>query len=368
MKRTKSHARKITHSLIAITICLLTLFSTMCMPVSAASVSASLRHNELEDSGDWIQCKKGIMSKSGSTTIDEVKYFQEAINYMIDNRGLTGISHLSIDGDYAKLSAAACLAFQKAVNKAIASGKLSISKLSEDSSCGSQTIRAIKHVLNFGNKNTLNPSVPNKTTSEKNWMWPTSYRRISCGFADNVYHTSHWHRGIDIPVSSGSNVYASKSGTVALVVNDKITGTPSRGTYVVIDHGDGYYSEYQHLKSVSVKKGASVKQGDIIAKSGKTDNTSDGGSNHLHFEIMYLGKSGLGESYTSYWNSYSKYVNTNPKNTDKVFCTKGNSYKEFKIGQKQNEGVPTAKLVKTNNTASYGVYCYDNNGINYIFK
>ena len=37
MKRTKSHARKITHSLIAITICLLTLFSTMCMPVSAAS-------------------------------------------------------------------------------------------------------------------------------------------------------------------------------------------------------------------------------------------------------------------------------------------------------------------------------------------
>ena len=203
---------------------------------------------------------------------------------------------------------------------------------------------------------------------ENNWMWPTSYRRISCGFADNVYHTSHWHRGIDIPVSSGSNVYASKSGTVALIVNDKITGTPSRGTYVVIDHGDGYYSEYQHLKSVSVKKGDMVKQGDVIAKSGKTDNTSDGGSEHLHFEIMYLGESGLGSKYTNYWSSYSKYINTNPKNTDKVFCTKSNTKKGFKIGQKQNEGVPAANLVKTDVAASYGVYCYDTNGINYIFK
>lgn len=224
--------------------------------------------------------------------------------------------------------------------------------------------------FSYSTKNTTSSGSSTTTTTktESNWMWPTTYRRISCGFADNVYHTSHWHRGIDIPVSSGTDVYASKSGTVALVVNDRITGTPSRGTYIVIDHGDGYYSEYQHLKSVSVKKGDTVKQGDAIAKSGKTDNTSDGGSDHLHFEIMYLGKSGLGASYTSYWSSYSKYVNTNPQNTDKVFCTKGNAKSQFKIGQKQNEGVPKANLVKTNKTATYGVYCYDTNGINYVFK
>lgn len=354
---------KKTKSIIAIILCMLTLFSTMSISVSAASVSSSLGYNELDDSGDWVQCKNGKMNKSSSTTKDEVKYFQKAINYMIDNRGLKGISHLSIDGDYAKLSAAACLAFQKAVNKAIANGKLSISKISEDSSCGSQTINALKHVLNKGNKDTLNPSVSKNTvTTEKNWLWPTSYRRISCGFADNYYHTSHWHRGIDIPVASGSDIYASKSGTVALVVGD----TSSRGRYIVIDHGDGYYSEYQHLKSVSVKKGDKIKQGQVIAKSGATNGTSKGGAAHLHFEIMYLGKSGLGAKYTNYWNSYSKYINTNPKNTDKVFCTKSNS--SFKIRQKQNEGVPTAKLVKTNNAASYGVYCYDTNGIHYTFK
>ena len=348
---------KKTKAIIAVILCVLTFFSTMCISASAANVSASLGYNEAESSGDWVQYKNGKMVKSGSTTKDEVKWVQRSINYMIDNRGLTGVTKLSIDGDFGKLSSAAILAFQKAVNKAIAGKKLSISKLAEDSSCGPATIAAIKKVLNTGNKDTLRPA-----SSETKWMWPTSYRRISCGFADNYYHTSHWHRGIDIPVASGTDVYASKSGVVALVVGD----TSSRGRYVVIDHGDGYYSEYQHLKSVSVKKGDSVKQGQVIAKSGVTNGTKNGGAAHLHFEIMYLSTSGLGAKYTNYWSSYSKFINTNPKNTDKVFCTKSNS--GFRIRQKQNEGVPAAKLTKTNKAASYGVYCYDTNGINYIFK
>lgn len=212
----------------------------------------------------------------------------------------------------------------------------------------------------------LSANTPKATTPEDAWLWPTTYKRISCGFADNVYHTSHWHRGIDIPVACGTDVYASKSGTVALVVGD----TSSRGRYLIIDHGDGYYSEYQHLQSISVKKGDTVKQGDVIAKSGDTDGPNlNNRSAHLHFEIMYLGKSGLGSQYTNYWNSYSKYVNTNPQNTDKVFCTKSNSKSSgFKIGQKQGNNIPTANLEKTSTKAPYGVYCFDENGLNYIFK
>ncbi len=350
-------------SLLAIFLCVLTLFSVLSISASAASISSSLG-NEAESSGDWVRYRNGRMEKSATTTKDEVKWVQRAINYLIDNRGLTGVAKLSDDGDFGQKSHSAVLAAQKAINKAIAKKKLNLSKLSEDASAGPATIKALKHVLNYGSKDTLKPVASNDKTSsvEKNWMWPTSYRRLSCGFADNYYHTSHWHRGIDIPVASGTNVYASKSGKVALIVGN----SSSRGRYVVIDHGDGYYSEYQHLKSISVKKGDTVKQGQVIAKSGNTDGTSKGGAYHLHFEIMYLGKSGLGAQYTNYWNSYSKFINTNPKNSNKVFCTKSNT--SFRISQKQNGGVPAAKLVKTNKAASYGVYCYDNNGISYIFK
>lgn len=329
--------------LIALVLCLITTFSVFSISASAATVSASLGYNEAENSGDYAYWNGSKMIKSSSTTKDEIKWMQAALNYCIANRGLSA-TKLTVDGSFGPASKEATVTFQKATG------------LSADGSFGPATIQKMKAVLNNGNKNTLTPS------SEGSWLWPTTLRRLSCGFADNYYHTTHWHRGIDIPVASGTDVYASKSGTVALVFGD----TSSRGKFVVIDHGDGYYSEYQHLKSISVKKGDTVRQGQVIAKSGATNGTTKGGAAHLHFEIMYLGKSGLGSSYTNYWNSYSKYVNTNPRNTDKVYCTKSNS--SFKISQKQGNGIPTANLVKTNNSATYGVYCYDTNGINYIFK
>ena len=161
---------KKTKSIIALILCMLTLFSTMSISVSAASVSSSLGYNKPETSGDWVQYKNGKMVKSSSMSKDEVKFVQNAINYLIDNRGLTGVSKLSVDGDFGKLSSAAILAFQKAVNKSIANKKLSISKLAEDSSCGSQTIKALIYVLDNGNKTTLDQrSIPQTTTYSVNF-------------------------------------------------------------------------------------------------------------------------------------------------------------------------------------------------------
>lgn len=332
--------------LLALCLCLITIFSMMSISVSAASVSSSLGYDQPENSGDYAYWSGSKVVKSSSTTKNEIKWMQAALNYCIQKEGLSA-TKLTVDGSFGPASKNATIKFQKATG------------LTADGSFGPSTIKKMKTVLNDG-KATFKAST--LTTTEGSWLWPTSLRRLSCGFADNYYHTSHWHRGIDIPTASGSDVYASKSGTVALVVGD----TSSRGKYVVIDHGDGYYSEYQHLKSISVKKGDAVKQGQVIAKTGATNGTKKGGAAHLHFEIMYLGKTGLGSKYTSYWNSYSYYVNTNPANSDKVYCTKSNS--SFKIRQQQGNGIRTANLVKTNNAATYGVYCYDTNGINYTFK
>lgn len=316
------------------------------LTASAASVSSSLGYDQPENSGDYAYWSGSKVVKSSSTTKNEVKWMQVALNYCISKEGLSA-TKLTVDGSFGPASKNATIKFQKATG------------LTADGSFGPSAIKKMKAVLNDGKATFKTTTL---TTTEGSWLWPTSLRRLSCGFADNYYHTSHWHRGVDIPTSLDSDVYASKSGTVALVVGD----TSSRGKYVVIDHGDGYYSEYQHLKSISVKQGDAVKQGQVIAKTGATNGTKNGGAAHLHFEIMYLGKAGLGSKYTSYWNSYSYYVNTNPANSDKVYCTKSNS--SFVIRQQQGNGIKTANLVKTNNVAAYGVYCYDTNGIYYTFK
>jgi murein DD-endopeptidase MepM/ murein hydrolase activator NlpD len=54
------------------------------------------------------------------------------------------------------------------------------------------------------------------------------------------------------------------------------------GNSVVIDHGNGLFSRYAHLSSVSVSAGQSVGAGQAIGVSGTTGN-ADG--EHLHFEI-----------------------------------------------------------------------------------
>ncbi len=57
------------------------------------------------------------------------------------------------------------------------------------------------------------------------------------------------------------------------------------GNYIVIDHQNGEFSTYCHLKegSIRVKKGERVNKGAVIAQVGNTGNS---GAPHLHFQIM----------------------------------------------------------------------------------
>lgn len=85
------------------------------------------------------------------------------------------------------------------------------------------------------------------------------------------------HKGIDIAAAAGSNVLSVLSGTV------KDTGyNSSRGNYVIIDHGNGYTTLYQHLKNITASKGQTVGQGYIIGSVGSTGVST---GPHLHFEV-----------------------------------------------------------------------------------
>lgn len=90
------------------------------------------------------------------------------------------------------------------------------------------------------------------------------------------------HNGIDISAPAGSNVYAVLNGIVKSVKNDI-----NYGTFVVLEHQNGYETLYAHLQIASVKNGECVNFGDIIGKVG-TSGESTGP--HLHFEVIKNGK------------------------------------------------------------------------------
>lgn len=90
----------------------------------------------------------------------------------------------------------------------------------------------------------------------------------------------------------GQKVLAAREGTVVSVRTDIVENTPGvtnintpGGNVVVIDHGNGQFGYYAHLKpnSILVKVGAKVRPGDPIASVG---NSGDSPEPHLHFHVM----------------------------------------------------------------------------------
>lgn len=128
------------------------------------------------------------------------------------------------------------------------------------------------------------------------WAGCPGYSKCSfCGTVHSSWgdeaHTgqSYGHNGFDIGVPIGTSVLSAASGTVAYTSTGNNGG---RGNFIVIEHpisgiDFSYYSYYQHLNSISVAKGASVKAGDTIAKSG---NSGIGTGAHLHFGIVIAKK------------------------------------------------------------------------------
>jgi murein DD-endopeptidase MepM/ murein hydrolase activator NlpD len=89
------------------------------------------------------------------------------------------------------------------------------------------------------------------------------------------------HEGIDIAVGTGTPVVSSASGMV--IVAGWMGGY---GNLVVVDHGNGVATAYGHNTGVAVSVGQSVAQGQLIAYSGNTGNST---GPHIHFEVRING-------------------------------------------------------------------------------
>jgi murein DD-endopeptidase MepM/ murein hydrolase activator NlpD len=92
------------------------------------------------------------------------------------------------------------------------------------------------------------------------------------------------HGGIDLVGKEGSPIFAAGSGRV---VDIRPNPSTTYGYQVVIDHGNGVFTQYAHLKegSLLVKPGDRIEAGDQIAGMGRTGNTPKAGDTHLHFEV-----------------------------------------------------------------------------------
>ncbi len=96
------------------------------------------------------------------------------------------------------------------------------------------------------------------------------------------YRTLQSHQGVDYTIPEGSRVFASADGIVHSVSGRNST----YGQSIVIDHHNGYQTQYSHLSEAKVRKGQRVRRGDIIALSG---NSGLSLAPHLHYEIRYNG-------------------------------------------------------------------------------
>ncbi|MGF6832972.1 biotin carboxyl carrier protein [Paenarthrobacter sp. TE4293] len=92
-----------------------------------------------------------------------------------------------------------------------------------------------------------------------------------------------FHRGQDFVAQCGTAVHAAASGKVTFAGWHEYGG----GNRVVIDHGNGLETTYNHLSSFTVKVGQTVTRGDTVALSGTTGAST---GCHLHFEVQVNGE------------------------------------------------------------------------------
>ncbi|MBQ7254690.1 MAG: M23 family metallopeptidase [Oscillospiraceae bacterium] len=95
--------------------------------------------------------------------------------------------------------------------------------------------------------------------------------------------TKDWrlHTAVDI-AAPGQKVMAAMAGTVTDVYDDDFFGAT-----VVIKHDDGYETRYANLTVMpTVKKGDTVKAGDVIGAVGDTAIIESAMEPHLHFQVL----------------------------------------------------------------------------------
>jgi len=107
------------------------------------------------------------------------------------------------------------------------------------------------------------------------FRWPVRGKVIA-GYGAKTNGKSN--DGINLAVPEGTPVKAAEDGVVAYAGNE----LKGYGNLVLVRHANGYVTAYAHASELLVKRGDTVKRGQVIAKSGQSGEVA---SPQLHFEI-----------------------------------------------------------------------------------
>ena len=107
------------------------------------------------------------------------------------------------------------------------------------------------------------------------FRWPARGRVIA-GFGPSPNGLQN--DGINLAVPEGTPIKAADDGVVAYAGNE----LKGYGNLVLVRHSNGFVTAYAHASEILVKRGETVKRGQVIARSGQTGNVT---SPQLHFEI-----------------------------------------------------------------------------------
>jgi murein DD-endopeptidase MepM/ murein hydrolase activator NlpD len=113
------------------------------------------------------------------------------------------------------------------------------------------------------------------TNALPTFRWPVRGRVIA---AYGAKTNGKQNDGINVAVPEGTPVKAAEDGVVAYAGNE----LKGYGNLVLVRHANGYVTAYAHASELMVKRGDTIKRGQVIAKSGQSGEV---GSPQLHFEI-----------------------------------------------------------------------------------
>ena len=122
-------------------------------------------------------------------------------------------------------------------------------------------------------------SIPAITPVKKGDFWMASGYKMRM---HPILKINKFHKGMDFSASTGTPVYASGNGKVI-----RAQRSSTFGKVIYIEHGYGYRTIYAHLSKMVVRRGATVKRGDLIGYVGSTGLSV---SPHLHYEVHKNGR------------------------------------------------------------------------------
>lgn len=135
-----------------------------------------------------------------------------------------------------------------------------------------------------GGNSSYTPTDVYVTDRYTRYVWPSP----ECTVITSYWGDGRGHKGMDFACygsAYGKSIVSAANGTVTYANTTDEYGD-GWGYYVMVNHGNGYYTLYAHCSRVVVSKGDYVSAGQLL---GYVGNTGHSFGAHLHFETWYYG-------------------------------------------------------------------------------